>query len=146
LSGAGGILLTQFFQEPQEPPKESRGSVQTPEVNILEPESEPQEPEPLDWSYFFQRYFEWLRTGAVSLPFLIFGIWYGWKRYRRRLLLIRRTVAGTPQIDFIVVQGPAQQLFRGTVFRRTAQEFRKHREIGAYELNALVLGRTLIDA
>jgi len=88
------------------------------------------------WARFYRDYFAWIRAGAAGLPLLIFSLWWAWQRYRRKLILEKRSAAVVPELQRLVVKGAGDQLFRGPGFRRAAQLLRRHREAGSSELDA----------
>ncbi|HEV7745892.1 MAG TPA: PKD domain-containing protein [Pyrinomonadaceae bacterium] len=79
---------------------------------------------------------KWIRIGAATLPFVIFGMWLFWDKKLNGALLKKLQSATQPHLDQIVVKGAAAQLFMGQSFRRTIQELRRHRQRGARELDA----------
>lgn len=95
-----------------------------------------QEQQPQGWERIYLDYFIWIRLSAAILPLLVFCCWWLWQIYRRRLILEKRSAASIPELQRIVVKGATDQLFRGPVFRRIAQQLRRHRDDISSELHA----------
>ena len=88
------------------------------------------------WARVYRDSFNGIRYGALFLPLLLFTVWWAWQIHRRRLLLEKRSTAGTPELQRLVVKGASSQLFHSPRFRRAAQQLRRHREVGSSELDA----------
>ena len=100
------------------------------------------EQQPQGWKRIYLDYFISIRFGVAILPLLLFGCWRLWQIYRRRLILEKRSTSSIPELQRMMVKGATDQLFRGPVFRRTAQQLRRHHEVISSELDA----STTVDA
>ncbi|MGH1366683.1 MAG: DUF1566 domain-containing protein [Calditrichia bacterium] len=85
---------------------------------------------------YYKSYYHFLRLGALLLPLFFLLGWYLLNRYRRKLILERRSTREKPLLERLMIAGTGKELFRNLSFRRTVREMRKHREVASLSLNA----------
>jgi hypothetical protein len=82
------------------------------------------------------RYFDLILACALLLPVAIFLAWW-LRRFhkRRRMQLNKRDVRSEQQLDELLVRSAVEKFFHGSVFRRIAQELRRHRRYGSNDID-----------
>jgi len=77
-----------------------------------------------------------LETSLIFLPLVLFAVWWLWRFYSpRRMLLRKGRSIRPPCLEQLTVRGAAEQLFQGQAFRRIVQELRRHRLRGSRDLD-----------
>jgi hypothetical protein len=84
---------------------------------------------------WYARYYLWLLTVFAALPFIAYLLWRVWRMIRRRQLERWRTEK-KPDLARLVVKGVDAYLYKGTAFRRFAQELRRHRRLKSNVLDS----------
>jgi len=91
--------------------------------------------QPTIFQRYYRSYYQFFRAGAILLPLFFLLGWFLLNRYRRRLVLQRKTAREKPLVERLMIRSAGKQLFRNLTFQRTVREMRKHRELASFNLH-----------
>ncbi|MEK7830037.1 MAG: SUMF1/EgtB/PvdO family nonheme iron enzyme, partial [Acidobacteriota bacterium] len=115
-----------------------------PVVNPIQPIPEPVAQTPPPVVQPEQRSAKWRSLLIALIPLALFVLWMLWRWIRRRMVLRKLEVSGTPRLHRLSFKREDVPLFSSSPFRRAAQELRRHRHIQHHELDvAATVGATI---
>ena len=84
------------------------------------------------------------RLWLAAVPLLLYAFWLLWRWWRRRLILQKLQIAGTPRLQQLKLARNGVKLFDVPAFRRAVVELRRHRHVEANDLDVAATVRATI--